>query len=151
MLAAKRLLLVGDAAGLVEPLTGEGISYACHSADIAAKAVTKWFDDEHAACEAYSQGVKRDIGGEIAWARRLLTLAVSFPKLFYWAFKNSDDIWITFCKVLRGETTFESLRNRILGPLKVLGAPIDSLLARREHRRMDLAQVDELFAESIRP
>jgi len=36
-LVADRVLLVGDAAGLVAPLTGEGIAYAMQSADLAAE------------------------------------------------------------------------------------------------------------------
>ncbi|HQK93389.1 MAG TPA: geranylgeranyl reductase family protein [Armatimonadota bacterium] len=38
-LVADRVLLVGDAAGLVAPLTGEGIAYAMRSGDLAAETV----------------------------------------------------------------------------------------------------------------
>jgi hypothetical protein len=40
--------------------------------------------------------------------------------------------------VLRGETTFEQLRDRILGPLKLLGSSIDSLVAHAERKRMSV-------------
>ncbi len=39
-----RILLVGEAAGLVNPLTGEGIDYALESAQIAAQHVARMFD-----------------------------------------------------------------------------------------------------------
>ena len=39
-----RILLVGEAAGLVNPLTGEGIDYAMESARLAAEHVTAMFD-----------------------------------------------------------------------------------------------------------
>ena len=35
------MILVGDAAGLVEPITGEGIAYALESGLVAAKAITQ--------------------------------------------------------------------------------------------------------------
>lgn len=40
--AAKRLLLVGDAAGYVEPFTGEGMTWAMLSAVSAAQLVDRW-------------------------------------------------------------------------------------------------------------
>jgi geranylgeranyl reductase family protein len=136
--AADRLFLVGDAAGLVEPLTGEGISYACHSASLAARSIVANFDSSHEACHSYAKGLHREIGVDLALARRILSFGVSFPRLFYWAFRHSDEVWITFCKVLRGETTFEQLRNRILGPFKVLGSSIDALVAHAERKRMSV-------------
>src|SRR5205085_10981991 len=39
VLARERVLLVGDAAGLADPLTAEGISIAAHSAELAARAL----------------------------------------------------------------------------------------------------------------
>lgn len=134
--AGNGLFLVGDAAGLVEPLTGEGICYACHSGALAAKALTECFNSAASATEAYTHSLKREIGFEIALARRLLSLAVAFPRAFYWVFRSSDEVWCTFCRVLRGEMTFEHLRNRILGPLKVLGSAIDSLVDWSERKRL---------------
>lgn len=148
--AGRGLFLVGDAAGLVEPLTGEGISYACHSASLAARSIVTSFGTEAEASESYRRGLQKEIGVDLALARRILSFGVSFPRLFYWAFRHSDDVWITFCKVLRGETTFEQLRNRILGPLKVLGSSIDAMVARAERRRMAMPFSGELLGESIR-
>jgi 2-polyprenyl-6-methoxyphenol hydroxylase-like FAD-dependent oxidoreductase len=41
---AERTLLVGEAAGLVNPLTGEGIDYALESGMIAARHITRTFE-----------------------------------------------------------------------------------------------------------
>lgn len=41
-----RCLLVGDAAGLASPITGEGMSYAVTSGNLAAQAVVTMFDDD---------------------------------------------------------------------------------------------------------
>jgi flavin-dependent dehydrogenase len=48
-------LLVGDAAGLVNPFTGEGLSYAVQSAVLAARAITGHPGDPAAAGRAYTR------------------------------------------------------------------------------------------------
>lgn len=42
----KRTILIGEAAGLVNPLTGEGIDYALESGKIAAQHVESWLKDD---------------------------------------------------------------------------------------------------------
>jgi geranylgeranyl reductase family protein len=59
---AGRVLLVGDAAGLVDPLTGEGIRHAMVSGKLAAEAVAGGQVD------AYSGWVRRRIGKDLWWA-----------------------------------------------------------------------------------
>ncbi|MCS7024074.1 MAG: geranylgeranyl reductase family protein [Bryobacteraceae bacterium] len=133
--ARGHVLLVGDAAGFVEPLTGEGISYACHGARLLARTLLNKFGD-HTLAECYREAVRATIGHELRWARRLLSFGTSFPNLFYWAFEHSEEVWHTFCRVLRGEDTFEGLRKKILGPFAFLGAPLDFLVRRIERSRL---------------
>jgi geranylgeranyl reductase family protein len=61
-LTTRRCVLVGDAAGLVEPLIGEGIRYAATSARLAAEAVAA--DD----LSGYESAVWREIGHSLATA-----------------------------------------------------------------------------------
>jgi geranylgeranyl reductase family protein len=56
--------LLGDAAGMVDPLTGEGIYYAVRSADMLAEALLNGVVDR------YTEGVRREIGRELALAAR---------------------------------------------------------------------------------
>jgi geranylgeranyl reductase family protein len=76
-LATERTLLVGDAAGLVDPLLGEGIRYAVHSACLAAEAMAK---DE---VKAYTPGVQREIGAGLRRARWLARLFYGLPRLCF--------------------------------------------------------------------
>lgn len=55
--------LIGDAAGLVDPITGEGIYFAFRSAEILAETIDR--PDE------YSKIVWNEIGRELAWASRM--------------------------------------------------------------------------------
>ncbi len=56
-----RVLLVGEAAGLVNPLTGEGIDYALESAQVAAEHAAHMLaagDLSEAACRGYDRAVR---------------------------------------------------------------------------------------------
>lgn len=51
------ILLLGDAAGLVSPLTGEGIPYALESGIISANSVLKYFEDQIPIVESYTNDI----------------------------------------------------------------------------------------------
>jgi flavin-dependent dehydrogenase len=57
--------LIGDAAGLADPITGEGIYFAMRSGELAAQAIA-----ENAA-ETYPARVRRDFGSHLAFGARL--------------------------------------------------------------------------------
>ena len=138
--ARDAVFLVGDAAGLVEPLTGEGISYACHSASLAADSIVEHFGCPSAADE-YVRRIRNHVLNEIFAARRIVSLAVSFPKTFYQMFQSREEVWNMFCQVLRGEASLLDLRQSILGPLRVLDFPIQLLGSVLEGRRLSAEKV----------
>lgn len=63
-------ILVGDAAGLVNPFTGEGLSYALESGELAAAAVLAHRDDAAAAQRAYVRSVDVAFAGNVEASRR---------------------------------------------------------------------------------
>jgi len=65
-----RILLVGDAAGLVDPLTGEGIRHALLSGKLAAEAVAREKPT------LYSGWIRRRVSGDLWWA-------FLFSRMFY--------------------------------------------------------------------
>ena len=131
------VLLVGDAAGLVEPFTGDGISYACHSAELAAQSILETLNSTRASNHStYSQKLLREIGTELIWSRKLLSLAVAFPHTLYQAFKINDRVWNNFCRVLRAEESFRSVKASVLGPLELLWTPIQFIVERYEERKI---------------
>ncbi|MBK6341807.1 MAG: geranylgeranyl reductase family protein [Flavobacteriales bacterium] len=71
-------LLVGDAAHLIDPFTGEGISHAmisgAHAADVATEALAA-SDASAAGLRAYDQRVWKRLGKELAISTRLQQLA----------------------------------------------------------------------------
>jgi flavin-dependent dehydrogenase len=68
--AARRLFVLGDAAGYVEPFTGEGMAWAFTAAEavvpLASRAIAGWHD---ALEQAWVAGYARRIGREQRWCR----------------------------------------------------------------------------------
>jgi geranylgeranyl reductase family protein len=82
-LATRRCLLVGDAAGLMDPFIGEGIRYAMASGRLAAAAIER--DD----LSGYEAAVWREIGHSLATADRTAALFYRFPAACYrWGVRN---------------------------------------------------------------
>jgi flavin-dependent dehydrogenase len=78
--AHRRLFLVGDAARVVEPFTGEGIYYALHSGEIASEAIRSLSEhhDEVGAAKAYAEAHERLYRGRL-WVNRFARAAVLSP------------------------------------------------------------------------
>jgi geranylgeranyl reductase family protein len=57
-----RVLLVGDAAAVAEPLFGEGISYAMASAALAARTIDDWASDRIRTLDPYDRRLRAAIG-----------------------------------------------------------------------------------------
>ncbi len=133
--AATSALLVGDAAGLVEPLTGEGISHACESGELAARAIVDHFGKPELAA-TYGRLVRDGMGTELHWGRRLLSFTIAFPRLFYRLLHRNDAAWHCFCDVLDGHRDFATLWRIVAGRASLLGAPLDAFLRHMERRRL---------------
>jgi len=91
-----RFLLVGDAASLIDPFTGEGIGYAMTSGRLAAQYVlSKWGDQDFHDNQAYDEMLWGKIGGEIQTAYRIQRL-LRFPRVFDWVVHRANSnpkIW----------------------------------------------------------
>jgi geranylgeranyl reductase family protein len=135
-LSSSCVVLVGDAAGLVEPLTGEGISNACHSADIAAKYILESLDRSGDLVESYERRIRNEIGREIRLARQLLSFAAAFPQVLFKRIRTDDLVWEVFCQVLRGEDSFLALRRVILGRFDTLSIPLQYFSSWRETMKL---------------
>lgn len=79
-LARGRVLLTGDAAGLADPVTCEGISWALASGRLAAAAITT-AESATAVCDRYHSSLAREILPDLRTARLLGKLLYGFPRL----------------------------------------------------------------------
>jgi geranylgeranyl reductase family protein len=110
---SKRCLLLGDAAGLVDPLTGEGIYHAIRSAQIAAPVIRWCLQSNSPDLRDYQDDVDREIMPELTAARGLARLFTWFPGLCYSLVEAHDRLWRACCRLLRGEETYVSIKQRL--------------------------------------
>jgi geranylgeranyl reductase family protein len=69
-LTAGRVLFAGDAAGVVDPMTGEGIAQAMESGALAAQSITRGGDADHVTAR-YRTSVVRSLGADLRFAAAL--------------------------------------------------------------------------------
>ena len=114
-----RCLLLGDAAGLVDPVTGEGIYNAVRSARIAAPVIENYLKGSSSNLQEYEATVDKQIMPELKAARALARGFAWFPGLVFTAVEHNDRLWNACCRLLRGEDTYLTLKRR-LGPAQVI-------------------------------
>jgi geranylgeranyl reductase family protein len=133
-LATRNTVLVGDAAGCVEPFTGDGICFACRSAEIAAHCIFESLASGAIDVRQYSRRMLAELGQELHGARKLLSLSAVFPGLPFRLFRDNDRVWDSFCRLLRGDGTFLRFRKDVLGPFSFAMRAVDFLAASLEKR-----------------
>ncbi|NQV01315.1 MAG: geranylgeranyl reductase family protein, partial [Bacteroidia bacterium] len=69
-----QVLVAGDAAGLTDPLTGEGISYAIRSGKLAGRAVLGYLQGNSGSLASYSEEINHELMPEILEANRIKAL-----------------------------------------------------------------------------
>lgn len=106
-----RALLVGDAAGLVEAFTGEGIYWAIRSAQIAACSILKGGLELD-----YTRRLDAEIMPDLISARHWLKVYMMAPRACYTLPKRVPPFWRAVCAIVRGERYFHEVR-QMLGPL----------------------------------
>ncbi len=111
-LSKGNVLLAGDAAGLVDPLTGDGLSCALLSAGIVSRTVLELLRREHEDPEIYGRRVLDEIGEELFWSRKMLSFLTAFPHFLYRSIDSYDRIWRAFCRVMRGEDSLLIFRKK---------------------------------------
>lgn len=106
VIATRRACLVGDAASLVDPLMGEGIRFALHSGQLAARTILSLLGMDAdggrpADCRAYGLRVHEEIGREFERLRRfVLPLFLRDPAFFYRKFYEEGQSYFALARVL---------------------------------------------------
>ena len=118
-IADGRVVLVGDAAGLADEFTQEGIAYAVQSGRLAAKALLAALGGQGDA-HTYEQLVDEELMPELRAARRIAAIFYGglrrAPDTWFFATRLLPFLWSSFFAVQRGESTYAREARR-LGPL----------------------------------
>ncbi|MEO3756111.1 geranylgeranyl reductase family protein [Streptomyces sp. B6B3] len=109
-LSRGRVLVCGDAAGLLEPWTREGISFALRSGRLAgqwAARIAEAGDAVDARRQAlnYTFAIKAGLGVEMGVGRRMLALFRSRPRMLHATMIGVRPAWSIFTQITRGSTT----------------------------------------------
>jgi flavin-dependent dehydrogenase len=118
-------LAVGDAGGLVDPLTGEGLYYAMRSADLASQVV---LDDTLAPAEkppAYHAQLTRDFAADLAFgaaiARRVFLgrfLVGTVPQRMVQFLRRSPRFYELMQDLVAGRQNYLGLKSRLMRNLQ---------------------------------
>jgi geranylgeranyl reductase family protein len=107
-----RVLLAGDAAGLMDPLMGEGVRHAVDSGQMAAEAILA--DD----LSGYTRRVQREIGADFLWGLRWARAFYEHPWGCFELGVRNPRFVKEFVRLLAGRTTYR--RMAALAPLNLL-------------------------------
>ena len=117
-----RALLVGDAAGLVDPMSGEGIHAAFVSGRLAAAAALRFLDGPSAGGRTpdlapYEAAVERELMPDIRAATLLRDAYHYMPRPSYFVLRHSALFRRALCQFVTGERSYAGFL-RALGPLR---------------------------------
>ena len=117
-----RVLLAGDAAGLVDPITAEGISYALLSGRLAAEAIATGQPDAAKVGQCYQTLLGKNILGDLRAGRWLAKFVYHHPRIRHWAFRRHGRRLTNFATdVVMGERGYRAALCDPKSYLKMLG------------------------------
>lgn len=116
-----RVLLAGDAAGLVDPVTGEGISYAIRSGLFAAEAVLEALGSSNPTLGSYSERIEKTLLPDIRLAAIFARLLYTLPSLSYRLLGRRRGFAETVMDVFEGKTTYREAWKSVFKTRRSLG------------------------------
>lgn len=122
-----RVLIIGDAAGLTDPMTGEGIYYAVKSAKIAAETCSNWLRGKESSLESYSERINTELMTELLEANKIKYIFNAAPLRIHDLVRENDKVWSGFVKILRGERNYLDV-SKGFGKWKSLWNPLATIL-----------------------
>jgi geranylgeranyl reductase family protein len=108
-----RVLSVGDAAGLGDAFTGEGIHNALLSATIASDSISNAFSDSNFQFSDYRERINSDIYANIKNSILISKIFFSSPYFYYKLIKSNDNLFNSCAKILRGEKKYSDVVNKL--------------------------------------
>jgi geranylgeranyl reductase family protein len=126
-----RVLLVGDAAHLMDPLMGEGIYYAVLSAMLAEEAILQSKESGALPSKLYQMKVQEHISGNLKWALQFSRVAFRFTNLAYRTLKRYGDLADLYLKVLEGRETYQGFVGKVKERMRdLLGGKLSEKIKR---------------------
>ena len=113
--ADQKGILVGDAAGFADPITGEGIFFAVRGAQIASKAILEGLTLGHEHIEKYNDLLKKEFVDELTYAKRLRFILYKFPFVSHTILTSRGSILGQYyLDIVSGRMSYSELYRRCL-------------------------------------
>jgi len=129
------VLLAGDAAALADPLTAEGISYALASGRRAGQSILAALGGNAGMLEGYDRYIRRDLCGDLRYARLIAALSYRFPDVIARLAKQDTALRAADTGAVSGTLEYRSLlllmvrkAPKLLHALMTRGQPAAQLL-----------------------
>lgn len=116
LVAAGGSAVIGDAAGFVDPLSGEGIHGAVASGIGVAASVEDYLAGRVDSLRGYHHLVTRELTPNIEASRALMEVFHAVPGPFVWLLQHSSRFWDPAGELVRGELEYSTVVNKF-GPL----------------------------------
>ena len=110
---SERVLSIGDAACLADGFTGEGIYNCLKSSLIASDSILKALNFSDFSFRDYFEKVNNQILGEIKSSILLTKIFYGSINIFYKIITESDTVFSSCCKILRGEKSYGNVMQRL--------------------------------------
>ena len=108
-------LLVGDAAGFADPITGEGIYYAIREAQLAFQAIMGALGSDYGHLASYNEMLRGEFMKEMICAKQLAHVLYKFPKFSYRILKSyGEGLGQYHVDVISGKKTYQEFRRKML-------------------------------------
>lgn len=115
LLANQNGLLVGDAAGLTDAVTGEGIYYALREAEMASKVISNSLEVNSAGLEEYNTLINKELVKELTYAKRLGYVLYSYPLISHRVLKAKGQRLVEYqLEVMLGARTYKDLYHKMI-------------------------------------
>jgi geranylgeranyl reductase family protein len=115
-----RALIAGEAAGVVDPLIGEGIRPAIFTGLQAANSIDKALAGDSNALAEYSEIIQRDWGANLAKAQFLANLFYKAPKIAYKLGVKRPSAGKLMGKIICGELSYSDVADQATKKLKFI-------------------------------
>lgn len=138
VMAARSSAVVGDAAGLVDPLSGEGIYAALASGIATGPVIEDYLAGRVNSLQGYQHALERDLLAEVDASTALMDIFHAFPDPFVWMLQHVGRFWQGGVDLLRGDVSYVDLTYQFGAPGHALLRPAAAagrLATRLQQRR----------------
>lgn len=104
------VLLVGDAAGFVDVLTGEGIFAAIRSGQAAARHLERYLSGDESDLSGYQREIGEALDADLLISRQLHAIFHLSPRIAATLVRRSSRMWRLVCALLVGQVAYADLK-----------------------------------------